>query len=71
MKLTDTQVYDLLHAALLALGRDDGITATGDTALKTARRALGLLQASVLIKIDEAEKDATSGQDGASAPPHS
>ena len=43
-KLSDDQVYERLHAALLALGREDGATVRGDTALKAARRAIVLLQ---------------------------
>ncbi len=55
MKLSDTEVYDRLHRALLALGPEGGLTAAGDTALKAARRALLILQGSVMMKIDEAE----------------
>ncbi len=43
-KLSDDQVYERLHAALLAVGREDGVTVRGDTALKAARRAIVLLQ---------------------------
>lgn len=46
--LSDNQVHDRLHAALEALGTADGETIHGDTALKTARRSLVLLQLSVL-----------------------
>ena len=43
-KLSDDQVYERLHAAYLALGREEGETVRGDTALKAARRAIMLLQ---------------------------
>ena len=46
--LNDNQVHDRLHAALEALGTVEGETIHGDTALKTARRSLVLLQLSVL-----------------------
>lgn len=68
MKLSDTEAYDRLHKALLALGKEDGETAVGDTALKAARRALLLLQASLVMKMEEAEGDpppAKPDQDGA------
>ncbi|WP_290687303.1 MULTISPECIES: hypothetical protein [unclassified Haematobacter] len=47
-KLNDDQVYERLHAALIALGAQDGETVRGDTAIKTARRAMLLLQLGLL-----------------------
>ena len=46
--LNDTEVWDRLHAALEALGEDDGVTKAGLTALRSARRTLVLLQMAVL-----------------------
>ncbi|MCR4265870.1 hypothetical protein [Nitratireductor sp. ZSWI3] len=51
-KLTDDEVYEALHQALLALGRREGATRQGETALKAARRALRLLQMG-LVSIQE------------------
>lgn len=66
MKLSNTEVYDRLHQALLALGAEGGASAVADTALKTARRVLVLSQASVLMKMDEAEEaPVTPAPDGA------
>lgn len=50
--LTDEEVYDRLHAALLALGGDAGETARGDTALKAGRRSLTMLQMALLAAIE-------------------
>lgn len=47
-KLTDEQVYGRLHKALLDLGEEAGVSTVGDTALKTARRSLVLLQMSIV-----------------------
>lgn len=68
MKLSDVAVYDRFHAALEALGREDGETVHGDTAIKAARRALALLQAGHLMKMDgveEAPPPVRTDQDGA------
>jgi hypothetical protein len=46
--LNDNQVHDRLHAAMEALGTADGETVHGDTALKSARRSLMLLQLAVV-----------------------
>lgn len=42
--LSDGEAYDRLHAALLALGKEDGESNRAYTALKAARRSLVLLQ---------------------------
>ncbi len=52
-KLTDDQAYERLHAALLAIGKEEGQTVRGDTSLKAARRALALLQMGLLKAMDE------------------
>lgn len=46
--LNDNQVHDRLHAAMEIIGRASGETVHGDTALKTARRSLLLLQFAVV-----------------------
>lgn len=51
--LTDEEAYERLHAALLALGREEGVNARTDTALKTARRAIAILQIGLLAAKDE------------------
>lgn len=51
-KLTDEQVYERLHAALLVIGFGEGVTVRGDTAIKAARRALVLLQMGHLSAMD-------------------
>lgn len=47
-KLDDDQVFDRLYAAILALGDEDGETTRGDTAIKSARRMLLLLQMGII-----------------------
>lgn len=54
--LNDTEVWDALHAALEALGEHDGATTAGGSAIRSARRALILLQMAVL-KSQEAEQE--------------
>lgn len=54
--LNDNQVHDRLHAAMEVLGNAEGETVHGDTALKTARRSLMLLQLGVLTS--QAKDDA-------------
>lgn len=51
--LTDEEAYERLHAALLALGREDGANARTDTALKAARRAIAMLQIGLLAAQEE------------------
>lgn len=53
----DTQVWDALHAALEALGGDEGATKAGGAALHFARRTLTLLQMAV-FKSSEAHAGA-------------
>lgn len=57
--LNDNQVHDRLHAAIEALGSAIGETVHGDTALKSARRSLMLLQLAVLTA--QAKGDAVNG----------
>ncbi|UXN64411.1 hypothetical protein N8E89_00530 [Phyllobacterium sp. A18/5-2] len=52
-KLTDDEVYERLHAALLAIGKAEGQTIRGDTSLKAARKALALLQMGLLKSMDD------------------
>ncbi len=59
-KLNDTEVWDALHAALEALGENDGATMAGGTAMRSARRALILLQMGVL-KSAEADQEPFKG----------
>lgn len=54
--LTNDEVYERLHVALLALGTDRAETDLGDTTLKTARRAIATLQAGFLAASDRAEE---------------
>jgi len=48
-KLSDNQVGDPLHAALEAVGIDEGETIRGNTALLAARQTLSLLEQGLLI----------------------
>lgn len=58
--LNDTEVWDRLHAALDAIGDEKGATTHGDTALRSGRRTLILLQMAVL-KAQEAEQEPFKG----------
>jgi len=49
MKLSDNQIGDRLHAALEAVGTDEGENIRGNTALVAARQTLGLLKQGLLI----------------------
>jgi hypothetical protein len=49
MKLSDNQVGDCLHAALEAVGTDEGETIRGNTALVAVRQTLSLLKHGLLI----------------------
>jgi hypothetical protein len=51
--LSDDEVYERIHAALLALGRDSAATVRGDTSLKAARKALTMLQLGLLAAIEK------------------
>jgi hypothetical protein len=50
--LSDDEVYERIHAALLALGRGDGATVRGDTTFKAARKALSVLQLGLLVSME-------------------
>jgi hypothetical protein len=49
MRLSDNQVGDRLHAALEAVGTEEGETVRGNTALVAARQTLNLLEQGLLI----------------------
>ena len=49
MTLSDNQAGDRLHAALEAVGTDEGETIRGNTALVAARQTLSLLEQGLLI----------------------
>jgi hypothetical protein len=49
MRLSDNQVGDRLHAALEAVGTEEGETIRGNTALVAARQTLNLLEQGLLI----------------------
>ena len=49
MRLSDNQVGDRLHAALEAVGTEEGETIRGNTALVAARQTLSLLEQGLLI----------------------
>ena len=53
MPLNDDEAYGRLHAALLALGRESGITQAANTALEAARRALTALQIGLLRSMEK------------------
>ena len=55
--ISDDEAYERLHAALTALGREDGQTTRGDTALKAARKALALLQMGLIAAIDRERRE--------------
>ena len=55
-KLTNDEVYQRLHEAGLALGNAEGETVLGDTALRTARQAIVMLQMG-MVKAEEAGRD--------------
>ena len=54
-RLTDTQVYDLMHAATNALGDKGGESDFGDFTLKSARRALFMLQMALVSNMENAK----------------
>jgi len=49
MRLSDNQVGDRLHAALEAVGTEEGETIRGNAALVAARQTLNLLEQILLI----------------------
>jgi hypothetical protein len=57
MKLSDNQIGDRLHAALEAVGTDEGETIRGNTALVAARQTLGLLKLGLLIAAERNSDD--------------
>jgi hypothetical protein len=56
-KLSDNQIGDRLHAALEAIGTDEGETIRGNTALVAARQALSLLEQGLLIAAERNSDD--------------
>ena len=56
-KLADNQIGDRLHAALEAIGTDEGETIRGNTALVTARQTLSLLEQGLLIAAERNSDD--------------
>jgi len=69
--LTDEQVFERLHDALLALGDDLGSTVEGETALKAARQALTGLQLAMRFVIDREELAALATERPEPPSPHS
>lgn len=61
--LSDTEAYDVLHRAFLALGSAKGETVRADTALSAARRSLLLLQMGLLQASDEGSDGIVSIRD--------
>jgi len=57
MKLSDNQIGDRLHAALEAVGTDEGETIRGNTAFVAARQTLGLLKLGLLIAAERNSDD--------------
>lgn len=51
-KLSDDEVYDRLHAAYLALGKDKAASVVGQTSIETARQALQALQVGMLMALE-------------------
>ena len=56
-KLSDNQVGDRLHAALEAIGTDEGETIRGSTALVAASQTLSLLEQGLLIAAERNSDD--------------
>ena len=56
-KLSDNQIGDRLHPALLAIGTAEGKTIRGNTALVAARQTLSLLQQGILIAAERNSDD--------------
>ncbi len=57
MKLSDNQVGDRLHAALEAVGTEEGEAIRGNTALAAARQTLSLLEQGRLIAAERNSDD--------------
>jgi len=56
--MPDDQVGDPLHAALEAVGIDEGETIRGNTALLAARQTLALLEQGLLIAAEHGDEPA-------------
>jgi hypothetical protein len=56
-KLSDNQVGDRLHAALEAIGTDEGETIRGNTVLVAASQTLSLLEQGLLIAAERNSDD--------------
>ena len=56
-KLSDNQVGDRLHAALEAIGTDEGETIRGNTALVAASQTLSLREQGLLIAAERNSDD--------------
>lgn len=54
--LTDDEVYDRLHKALLALGREDGQTTRGNTCINGARTVLEMFQLGLIYAMEKASQ---------------
>jgi hypothetical protein len=53
MPLSDEETYERLHAALIALGGETGLTIRSATALEVARQTLTILQMSLLAAMEK------------------
>lgn len=53
--LSDIEIYDRLFAAVETLGKEDGVTARGDTTIKAARQALKTLQFGLIAAMENSE----------------
>jgi len=56
-KLSDNQAGDRLHAALGAVGIDEGETIRGNTAMVAARQTLSLLEQGLLLAAERNSDD--------------
>lgn len=59
MKLTDTEVYDLLFQAVELLSTGSGETVRGETALRAGEKMLHLLQIGLLNGMENGTDDPT------------
>ena len=69
MTLSDNQVGDRLHAALEAVGTDEGETIRGNTALVAARQTLSLLKQGLLIAAERNSDDVSTMMNQPVVPP--
>ena len=69
MKLSDNQIGDRLHAALEAVGTDEGENIRGNTALVAARQTLGLLKQGLLIAAERNSDDVSTMMNQPVVPP--